>query len=31
MRLIDDFLAKPGANNCSSFKDTIDSVAKVLI
>lgn len=29
VRLIDDFLAKPGANNCSSFKETIDSVAKV--
>jgi hypothetical protein len=29
VRLIDEFLAKSGVNNCSSFKETAEIIAKV--
>ena len=29
VRLIDEFLAKSGINNCSNFRETADSIAKV--
>lgn len=29
VRLIDEFLAKSGVSNCSSFRDTADTIAKV--
>jgi hypothetical protein len=29
VRLIDEFLAKSGVNNCSNFRETADVIAKV--
>lgn len=30
IRLIDDFLAKSNVNACQSFKETVDTISKVL-